>query len=45
VGEYLAGKTAIITRYTENNFCEDYIPTMLDFKIKKIEQDNLIVKL
>jgi GTPase SAR1 family protein len=45
LGDYSVGKTSFILRYTENIYSELYNTLGVDFKIKKLERDNLTVKL
>jgi small GTP-binding protein len=46
LGESKVGKSSILNQFTENIFSENLPPTLgIDYKIKKIQVDNIAVKL
>ena len=46
LGESGVGKTSLLLRYTDNSFTANHLTTIgIDFKIKKINIENRIIKL
>jgi len=46
IGDLATGKTALLQRFTEENFLENYKCTIgVDFKIQTLEVDGEVVKL
>ena len=46
IGESAVGKTAMLLRYTENTFTEDFLSTIgVDFKVKRMERDGKKLKI
>ena len=46
IGDSAVGKTAMLIRYTENTFSEDFISTIgVDFKVKRVERNGKRVKI
>jgi small GTP-binding protein len=46
IGAFLEGKTSLIRRYSENEFSEDYLPTLgVDLTVKRMTIDNERVRL
>jgi small GTP-binding protein len=46
IGDSAVGKTAMLLRYTDNTFTDDFISTIgVDFKVKKMERNGKKLKI